>query len=1501
MKCPSVASIWPSDSPIHQKVTATAVLNNPPTLYTGGSDGSIVWWSISDSNQDIRPVAMLCGHSARITDLEVCSPVTNYGSDGSNNKVEISSSTGFGALISASKDGVLCVWSRSSGHCRCRRSLPPSTGIPSVVQVAPWDHRFVCIACHFVDMDAFQDHEFSESIKGDECSSVSREHCLSQQPSKCTILVVDSCTLTVVQTIFNGDLCIGLFRFVVVVTSDRENGNHSAVVVDTYGNAQSLPIFLDSQSQPEGEESKGLLASYGTDPALWTDGSSSKRQVVSVTSSGPVYCIIFKDRCIFGTVDSGIVLGRVCFTDDFLNLGGVSDQPHIVGGMFLEKEVLLGRVPTNYKILDLKLCVWNNIGLAVVYIITIADNQFKFKPVYHIPAIPQHQDLQWCVYLNQLNQCLVRVESFCAQFERTSLGIPRVTLWTMSQQEACDGVLCPPCRIIGEGTLSHIEENASEGSCIIASLESTSNLPRLSSHKRSFSSPDVCDSFFTHNRRAVSSSIIVSGSLHSPFVVVYGLYSGDIEVITLGFPIQDDYLCKCPERGLNSFSHLKLLSGHSGAVLCLASHTKGSASPGQGPNRVLISGGMDCTVRIWNLDAGYLVRVMHHHVTSVRQIVLPPLQTPHPWCDCFLSLAEDNCIALVSLETLQVERIFHGHHSYPSKVIWDGLKGYVACLCKINAGVTDQQDLLFIWDIITGSKDRVLRGAASQAMFDHLSKNIHGGYGSSTAGSTSVLSLHSKGPTKGVNASVSAIDAKNLKEVYAPFDNSVTLPSNELSSSPNRVQLFRSCSPYPGIASIIFDFTPLLSCSMPEFAGELCNNKHTDSQMAHDSVEPVHEDGSVCESTSGNSLEKDNCSARLQIEICRFGLSLLHLWDVDEELDALLIKEMKLERPKKFCIASGLDGDMGSLTLTFPGVHANLELWKTSSEYSAMRSLTMVSLALFLTALSHSCSASCSTLAAFYTRSLVDRIPSVRPPLLQLLVMFWQDRSQHVRMAARTLFHCAASRAIPAPLCIKSFSLKAPNMSINNATGDTIVNSEEKSNTTTPDQAPRRTNLSDVDESNILNWIESFEVQDWITCVGGTSQDETNSRIIVAAALAIWYPSMVKPSLAMLVVHPLMKVVMAMNVKYSSTAAELLAEGMESTWKQCIVSEIPNLIEDIFIQIECVNGASGDSSAEALTESVTFKETLVEVLLPCVAMADIHGFLTVIESQIWSTSSDSPVHSVALKTLVRAIHVSPRSFIVHLNKVVNFILLTMDPGNLVMRKTCLQGSMAALKEVAHVFPMVSLNETTTRLAIGDAIGNINSAKIQVYDLQSMVKVKVLDASGPPGFPNMLAGGSEMMYTTAVSALSFSPDGEGLIAFSEKGLMIRWWSLGSAWWEKLSRNITPVQCTKLIFVPPWEGFSANSSRSSIMASVMGHENPSSSEDLFQLFVFVTQLKLLLSFQAILFIMQENCKNSSDSDSIKLLIQIIDLSYRIVWVGERTIVLARHLQELGTFQL
>lgn len=224
---------------------------------------------------------------------------------------------------------------------------------------------------------------------------------------------------------------------------------------------------------------------------------------------------------------------------------------------------------------------------------------------------------------------------------------------------------------------------------------------------------------------------------------------------------------------------------------------------------------------------------------------------------------------------------------------------------------------------------------------------------------------------------------------------------------------------------------------------------------------------------------------------------------------------------------------------------------------------------------------------------------------------------------------------------------------------------------------------------------------------------------------------------------------------------------------------------------------------------------------------------------------------------------------------ITFILQTMDPSNSVLRRSCSQSSMVALKELVRVFPMVALNDTATRLAVGDAIAEIKNASIRVYDMQSMAIIKVLDASGPLGLPTLLGGASDTAVAAAISALSFALDGEGLVAFSENGLMIRWWSLGSVWWEKISRNLTPVQCTKLIFVPPWEDFSPNSTRSSIMASVISNDG---------------QVNL-----------QESKKVSTEINSMKLLVHHLDLSYRLEWVRERKVKLTQHGRELGIFQL
>ncbi|KAJ0106075.1 hypothetical protein Patl1_17635 [Pistacia atlantica] len=1486
MKCRSVACIW-SGTPLAHRVTATAALTQPPTLYTGGSDGSIIWWAVSsddsNSNLEIKPVAMLCGHAAPIADLGICYPTVVPGEDSSN--VTENSCLDNGALISACADGGLCVWSRSSGHCRRRRKLPPWVGSPSIVCTLPLSPRYVCIGCCFDDASRLSDHHSFDSVEGDEVQN--------RKPPKCAVVIVDTYGLTIVQTVFHGNLSICNLKFMAVVSVGEDREKHSALMVDSFGRLQLVPI--SKESQPDGEGGTRLhKSSSQLDMAAWADGVVEGGRLVSVATCGNIIALVFKDRCIFRLLESGSTIGEISFVDSHFCLVGDSAHSYVIGCMFLESgdaEKTVDTKEAHESFLEY-FAVWNNRGFVVVYVISYMIDKFSCDLHCEIPAVSYPSDVRYSICFIQISLYLLRIESVCFHAEELSQWRPHVTVWSLHQKHDGHGKLCPQSRMVGKG-ISFIDW-ISKSTLLSENEGFGSEKTNLTSWQNSgpcdenaYNRPvDGGSDGFVSKEKVVSSSMVISENLYAPYAIVYGFCSGEIEIVQFDYFEGLDSPARSPHQGVDSPVSRQSLSGHSGAVLCLAAHRLVGSAKGWSFNQVLVSGSTDCTICIWDLGTGNLITVMHHHVSPVRQIIFCPPRTEHPWSDCFLSVSEDFCVALASLDTLRVERMFPGHPNYPAKVVWDGPRGYIACLCRDHSRTSEAIDVLYIWDVKTGARERVLRGTASHSMFDHFCKGIsmNSVSGSVLNGNTSVSSLllpiHEN--ERGITSS--NITESNTSQAHVTKGNSGKVSANVPFVRQRKKQLIKCSSPYPGIAALSFD----LASFMFPYQNHQSTTKNIDKQEFVNVKEqeagtpsPHHssDDGSDMRGSSTVTTEEHAWIRSLDEYMLRFSLSFLHLWNADRELDKLLINDMKLKRPENFIVAAGLPGEKGSLTLTFPGLRAILELWKSSSEFCAMRSLTMVSLAQRMISLSHSSSAASSALAAFYTRNFAEKFPEIKPPLLQLFVSFWQDESEHVRMAARSLFHCAASRAVPLPLR----SLKAAGdaklvRSLSTAGDDEhYISNREVTSTNGSDSelTPESQRISQVEESKSLAWLESYEVQDWISCVGGTSQDAMTSHIIVAAALAIWYPSLVKPTLAMLVVHPLMKLVMAMNEKYSSTAAELLAEGMESTWKTCIVSEIPHLIGDIFFQIECVSSPSVNSSAEHPAVPGSIRETLVGTLLPSLAMADILGFFNVVESQIWSTASDSPVHLVSLMTVVRVVRGSPRSLAQYLDKVVNFILQTMDPGNSVMRRTCLQSSMTALKEVVRVFPMVALNDTSTKLGVGDAIGEIKNASIRIYDMQSVTKLKVLDASGPPGLPSLLSETSETMVTTAISALSFSPDGEGLVAFSEHGLMIRWWSLGTVWWEKLSRNLVPVQCTKLIFVPPWEGFSPNTSRSSIMASVMGHDKEAS--------------------------LQEHTKSLSYVDSLKSLIHNLDLSYRLEWVGERKILLTRHGLELGTFQL
>ncbi|AQL03671.1 Transducin/WD40 repeat-like superfamily protein [Zea mays] len=1342
MKCHSVAALWSPLPPSHH---VTAAATTPVALFTGAADGTVLHWplALASASPSPRPSSLLCAHAAAITSL--C-PLPSPAS-----------------LLVACTAGVLSLFSTYAPlRCLRRRSLPLWVGSPSLIASLPSitsaDPR-VAILCHAPD----DGHRHVSAL-----------------------VVVDARTLAVLYTVFHGILSVGTPNAIAV--SGGGDDAVSVVLADAQGRVQVMPVA--EGAAVEVDPPRRLIVSSVASVAS-AELADERVEAVALSHDGKNVALVLKTRCLLKCVTEGVVLGEVSLLGTSLCKDkNTVDKVCTAGAFFLSSDEWDAHVSDDGVVVR-NLVLWSNNGAVTMYRIALGSSYFDSEIVCEIPSNLSMQGEGLEVKFCWSNQHLVRVECCSYKVAGSLLWKPTVAIWCMDQFELSKTVNTqkPPMRkMLGEGGLqgeefrpepSHSQYNINRGSEVISQMCS---LERY--------------------RGTVSSSMLLSEDSYAPYAVVYGFHNGDIEVIR--FLNLSPAAAKFGGRGLYPHISERLFLGHKGAILCLAAHYMHAHPDSRNFHRALISGSLDCTVRVWDLDAGTLLSVMHHHVGSVKQIVLPPPWTYHPWDDCFLSVGEDGLVALVSLQTMRVERMFPGHPDYASLVAWDGVKGYIACLCKNLHSCNDAGSGLYIWDLKTGARERVINGTASQLAFEHFCRGISKNTvtGSILGGTTSASSLlvpifedmsHIRSHADKNGHDISSVSTNlhngctdsvtvNAPTTYdfkgktpAPDeahefhgDNSVYNSGKAVSSHSihnKKIKCPIKCScPYPGIASLRFDLTAIMSTQgMTNSNSDRHLKDHLHSENPKEMLQPGTLD-------SPSRVHEMDSPSRESLEGCllRFSLCFLHLWDVDCELDKLLVDEMQVCKPEGCHIATGVVGDKGSFTLMFPGKEATLELWKSSAEFCAMRSLSIISLAQLMIKLSRSCTNSSSALAAFYTRHFAEKVPDIKPPSLQ--------------------------------------------------TASVSNHGELKEDDENVDK-------DDIDTANMILWLESFENQEWLSWIGGTSQDAVASNIIVAAALVVWYPSVVKAKLSSLVVSQLIKLVMSMNDRYSSTAAELLAEGMENTWKACLGAEITHFMSDILFQIECLSTAPSSNAINKTAVAITMREALVGTLLPSLAMADA----------------------------------------------INYILHTMDPSNLIMRKACIISSMMALREMARVFPMVALNESMTKLAVGDAIGEIYDGTIRVYDIESVTKIRILDASGPPGLPSLLAGSSNRTTTILISVLSFSPDGEGLVAFSENGLMIRWWSLGSAWWERLSRSLTPIQCTKLIYVPPWEGFSPNSARLSIISSILD-DKPGRSE-----------------------------KELGEADNLKLLLHNLDLSYRLHWIGGKTIKLTRHGQDLGTFQL
>ncbi|KAK9816767.1 hypothetical protein WJX72_004909 [[Myrmecia] bisecta] len=240
--------------------------------------------------------------------------------------------------------------------------------------------------------------------------------------------------------------------------------------------------------------------------------------------------------------------------------------------------------------------------------------------------------------------------------------------------------------------------------------------------------------------------------------------------------------------------------------------------------------------------------------------------------------------------------------------------------------------------------------------------------------------------------------------------------------------------------------------------------------------------------------------------------------------------------------------------------------------------------------------------------------------------------------------------------------------------------------------------------------------------------------------------------------------------------------------------------------------ASASASKPQLKSAELMKcRDSVASLLPALAAIDLRMFLHLMGHRMTGGCvGESPSHLMCLMALVRLMHSRGglAQVAAHLPLLITVVLKGLDPVFPALRRTCLQGVMAVVKEVCMRFPMVTFTVAVNPmlLAVGcapsqdqamPAVGGSHldvGEPIAVYDMDTGAKKRALHfrADGP----TRVRQASE-----AISAAAFNASGDSLAAFTAADSCVRIWPLVAAWTQRLQRGPAVLLPTARLSVPP----------------------------------------------------------------------------------------------------
>uniref|UniRef100_UPI00398E8EF6 WD repeat-containing protein 7 isoform X5 n=1 Tax=Pristiophorus japonicus TaxID=55135 RepID=UPI00398E8EF6 len=143
----------------------------------------------------------------------------------------------------------------------------------------------------------------------------------------------------------------------------------------------------------------------------------------------------------------------------------------------------------------------------------------------------------------------------------------------------------------------------------------------------------------------------------------------------------------------------RTLRGHRSKVTCLLYPHQVSSRYDQ---RYLVSGGVDFSVIIWDINSGEMKHIFCVHGGEITQLVVPPENCSSRVQYCICSVASDHSVGLLSLRDKKCIMLA-SRHLFPIQIIkWRPSDDYLVVGCSDGS--------VYVWQMDTGALDRCVMG-----------------------------------------------------------------------------------------------------------------------------------------------------------------------------------------------------------------------------------------------------------------------------------------------------------------------------------------------------------------------------------------------------------------------------------------------------------------------------------------------------------------------------------------------------------------------------------------------------------------------------------------------------------------------------------------------------------------------------------------------------------------------------------------------------------------------